>query len=954
MIAMQRRQRLVIALLFAGLCWPRGTPVVCAAGAPASAAADKAPWVLLADPEDGLSFAILRDGQAVGRVSMGGWGPKWAWVGLGSKDHPEGDTYAVTAPFTVNRSAGQTVSIRLAVAQMDARTVTFRYDLSADRDVPLTLLAATVHFDKTLPGQLGVWADGKETNVKLPPAIRAFKAAPKAVFKLDGIGDVAVGIDPPVAVGLDADARFILAEERFSAGAKAVTLTLTFPADVQLATRRADLARFTRNVADADWFPFMPAAGAGAAAIAGASVIGMEDWLEKPAGKRGGVRVAGDAFTFEDGTPVKFWGTNLAYGGNCAPEKKAADFTAARFATYGVNAVRLHKFSYPKNQGGIGDPADSTRMDPAGIDRLDYFADQLKQHGVYFGWSHTYGFHVTPGERKRLVAYDEIVKAFPDGNTYAFINFAPDVQDVMIEMVVNLLKHKNAYTGLTYADEPALCFVEMQNEDDIFFYTSEKALNACPTYRKLFIERFSDWLKTKYGSEAAFGKAWEGALKAGESVAARNIVPQTNPWFFSDAHLPQVQGGERQRLLDTAAFLHDVQNQYYAKFLKAIREAGYKGPVLGSPWQGPSMLPHYYNLRSDYLAGYIDRHNYFGGKLTESMLAHPGSGYLSTGLQQVLDRPFGLSEWITVYPSLYSAEGPALLAAYGMGLQGWDASYEFQSQAGTRAFDDRAGWMPWGVWEGDTPTQLGQYPSLARMIYRGDVKQGPVISVRRVSPAEMAAGKFGFSDQVRQKGDVKDFGGAVGPESLAAGRVAVQFTDSPEASTFPDMDKYRQGTVITSATRQLAWDSSGQGFFSVNTDGTKALVGFAADKEVVLGDVRIKSECPYASIFLTALNKQSKLENDKAALLTVVARSCNTGFRYFEPEQKVLDNGKGPILLEPVKATITIARRHVTAVNVLDHNGRRTSQSLPVHDGQFTVDGARDKTLYYEIVFDKQ
>jgi hypothetical protein len=54
------------------------------------------------------------------------------------------------------------------------------------------------------------------------------------------------------------------------------------------------------------------------------------------------------------------------------------------------------------------------------------------------------------------------------------------------------------------------------------------------------------------------------------------------------------------------------------------------------------------------------------------------------GLQQVIDRPFGLSEWITVYPALYSADGPAIIAAYGMGLQGWDASYEFQSQAQPR------------------------------------------------------------------------------------------------------------------------------------------------------------------------------------------------------------------------------------------------------------------------------
>ena len=59
----------------------------------------------------------------------------------------------------------------------------------------------------------------------------------------------------------------------------------------------------------------------------------------------------------------------------------------------------------------------------------------------------------------------------------------------------------------------------------------------------------------------------------------------------------------------------------------------------------------------------------------------------------------------------------------------------------------------------------------------------------------------------------------------------------------------------------------------------------------------------------------------------------------------------GPILLEPVRATVTFSGRSVAAVNVLDHDGRRTGRSLPVADGRFSIDGARDKTLYYEVQF---
>src|SRR5581483_595195 len=158
------------------------------------------------------------------------------------------------------------------------------------------------------------------------------------------------------------------------------------------------------------------------------------------------------------------------------------------------------------------------------------FSARLKENGVYFGWSHTYGFKVVPGNKKRLLAYDEIARNL-NGNTYAFINFADDVQDLMIEMVVNLLKHKNPYTGKTYAEEPALCFIELQNEDDIFFYTSEKAFSACPTYKKHFLSQFAAWLKKRYGSQEKLASAWEGALKSSETLADANIMPQLNPWF---------------------------------------------------------------------------------------------------------------------------------------------------------------------------------------------------------------------------------------------------------------------------------------------------------------------------------------------------------------------------------------------------------------------------------------
>jgi len=476
-------------------------------------------WAALLSPENSLNFGFLKGDQPVFHVNLGGWGPRWSWVGLESHEKATSEKFSTTAPFVVNKAAGEVIEIKLGAWKSAPRQITLQYDLSAAKDVRVTMIIAGLGVNKAFAKGAKIvltHPDGQKSTLNLPLGLGLKPAATKATLSLPGAGEVEVAFDPPCAIASDGDLRIQLAAEVFKQGARSTTLTFTFPGDAAFLARQEDLDRFTHTLAGPDWFAFTPSK------TPGPSVISMNDWLEQPAGRRGGVRIVGDRFQFTDGTPVKFWGVNLSYGGGCAPSKPDADLTAARYAQYGVNAVRLHKFSYPKNQMGIGDLNDSTRMDPAGLDRLDYFSAQLKKQGVYFGWSHTYGYQVVPGDRKRLLAYDEIEKNLK-GKTYAFINFAEDVQDLMIEMVVNLLQHQNPYTGLTYAAEPALCFLELQNEDDIFFYTSETAFKACPTYQKHFTQRFSDWLKAKYGSEEHLQKAWGSALKSGENLLALRL-----------------------------------------------------------------------------------------------------------------------------------------------------------------------------------------------------------------------------------------------------------------------------------------------------------------------------------------------------------------------------------------------------------------------------------------------
>lgn len=698
---------------------------------------------------------------------------------------------------------------------------------------------------------------------------------------------------------------------------------------------------------DSDWFPLQADNDVGPCAIS------MERWIEAPAGNHGGVLMVGDHFEFTDGTPIKFWGVNNGNSNFQAPKdgesnEEAFARAAQHYVKYGVNCVRMHKFA--ENQWGV---FGNSVLDfvPEKMGRFDQYLHQMKKHGVYFGFSHVFHLQVPEGDRDRLADYDEIKKI---GSTTG-MKFARDIQDLHIAQTVALLNHKNPFTGLRYADDPALAFVEMHNEDNLYWPIVQERVNRTTTYKRIFCEMFSDWLKRKYETQTTLVNAW-GAEAIGafskfaqdEHLDQRNIYPLAN--CFSIHWELENRPELRQRMLDTAQFLYETQVSFYRRYEQAIRKTGYKGPLVGSCWQAGNGLTHYGNLHSDYLVGIIDRHNYWGNRpdkgLGQSMLAEPGSGLLGTGLQQVADRPFAFSEWISVFPNEWAAEGPPIIAAYGMGLQGWDASYEFFS--GHPGFSETLG----RTWNVQQPSQIGLYPALARMVYRGDVKEGRIVSTRNVHmPSFKESDDPGFDERVIQEGDYKIFTGGFQP-ALAVGRTVVDFVRQPTTTNSFDLAPHRSGDTLHSMTKQLAWTTTdGKGYFTINTAGTKGVIGFAENKSFQLGRVAIEPQSPFAVILVTATQPKGTITTDKRLLVTVMARTRNTGMEFDEAGVKVVDRGRAPILLEPVRTTIHIDRPREPIVHVLDHDGRRTGRTLAAVAGQFTMDGTLDKTFYYEVVY---
>ena len=113
----------------------------------ASTAPAAEPWSALINPDNSLSFSFLRDDRPVFHLGLGGWGPKWAWVGLEARQKAEDGRLSVRVPFVVNKDKGEVIDVHFEAWQPAARQVAFRYDLESAQDVPLTMLIAGINFD---------------------------------------------------------------------------------------------------------------------------------------------------------------------------------------------------------------------------------------------------------------------------------------------------------------------------------------------------------------------------------------------------------------------------------------------------------------------------------------------------------------------------------------------------------------------------------------------------------------------------------------------------------------------------------------------------------------------------------------------------------------------------------------------------------------------------------------
>ena len=408
------------------------------------------------------------------------------------------------------------------------------------------------------------------------------------------------------------------------------------------------------------WFAWVPenrAPGPG-------SPINLRGRNEERAGAGGFVRREGDHFVDGRGRPLRFWGVNLL------PDTWLLDgdtqaLLARRLAAAGVNLARLH-----------GDPMQGARL--AGLRRL---VDKLAAEGIYSTLS--FYFHLWHRDAKGKT---------PVGRVF----FDPGEQSRHWETLKKLLDAKPPGGGRRLAEEPALAWVELVNEDSLLFWTLDRIEGKA---RAQLERRYREWVSREAGgTRAGLAPAWKMAREG---------------------------AGSRQ-----ARFLAGLQTAFYRDTMaRARKELGLRSLLSASNWKTANPKTLGPLERASYQTGdLLDRHHYFGPKVqgrAASYAVARGQRYQDRSLllePKIIERAFrpirgypqAISELGWPSPNRFQLEAPMIIAT-SASLAGIDAPTLFAVSG--PGFEEGLNKFPVQI-----PALFAQFPAASLAFRRGDLK----------------------------------------------------------------------------------------------------------------------------------------------------------------------------------------------------------------------------------------
>lgn len=622
------------------------------------------PWTLVVSPagearleREGKEFGILVAGLFEAQWQSATMSPGKAGVAVQGGVHRG----QIRAP------GGAIVDVELRATTL-ANGGRFEYRLTPQKALKLNSL----HVSLTLPSPL--WAGGKFVADGQPGVLPAqyknagLRTAPTKSLRLVSPGGAALRFEfaqsTPVLVQDDrqwGEAFSVRVGPQLN-GAEAwpagKTLELGFTLDSENGMKLEEDGPVTIR-AGADWLPLDVDLDIEAGSALDFSTVMPH---HAPAGKFGRVKVNPQGkFTFEKRaqSPERFYGVNLCFSAHYLSHEEA-DRLAERLARLGYNALRVHHY---ERELVDRSPGAGVRLKSDKLEQLDYLFTALKRRGIYvttdlFVSRGVPASEIYPGEPGDI-GMDEFKMAV-HVNERAFANFQAFARA--------LLDHQNPYTKVRYADDPALAWLSLVNED-------------CPgnfigglkgKLRDDWQRAWNRWLAARYPSRAALEQAL-GKLPADQDPAKGN-VPLQNVHATSAATLVFnvfLAENERDFLQRTRKFLRD---ELHCQALLTDLNA----------WTNPVQMQA---VRGEF--DYVDDHFYVDHPhfierpwalpsrcSNASPIAGGASGGRACAFTRLFGKPFTITEFNYSAPGRFRGVGGILTGALGA-VQDWDGLWRF-------------------------------------------------------------------------------------------------------------------------------------------------------------------------------------------------------------------------------------------------------------------------------------
>ena len=646
------------------------------------------------------------------------------------------------------------------------------------------------------------------------------------------------------------------------------------------------------------------------------ALVDLACLLDAPAGKHGFLQSKNGHFVFADGTPGRFFGTNIHAVYTLDPTAEQAEAIADTLARYGINIVRFHLMENIFTEG----PKKSYRKafeDPKFFGRFDYFIACLKAKGIYILLDSVTGLSARSFMPGSKVPHNDLY--YPH-RPWAF--YESTFIDAAREYMKLLLTRPSKYTGKTLLEEPAVAMVMLINEQSIFFEPGSVRNKPAEYYNRLLNNLFSDFLLKKYGSRSTLAQAWTDVsgkcdLKADEDPSKGNVRPMQ----LEDFKSTPPDGTARLRHKDSVEFLKVVQVKYYDSMRQYLEKLGCKVPIGGTNivYDVPELETH---LAMDYtsqnfyheIGDISDNCTVYKWKnlpLTKVDLLSSARPTCESAVAAIKLKtlPITSTELDDMWPSEWRSSFMVSIAAVSA-LQDWDAMFQFCYMGGWN-YDwnmaDKTRIILNSTVEFNDPAIMGVFPASALIYHRRDVS--PAKNVVQVvyqgqdrllqcSGLRDAVFPFNYLPFVsRVESSINTF---AAPSSVVLASSRLDFGNTGSTPLYVQYDRFiKKSTNVASRELDAAMKKAGllkpeygiqgdsvisdngeltrdwkKGLITVNTSRSQGFTGFVANEWITLNDVAIRSKTSFTTIIVSSLDN-APLSKSSRMLLTAVSRAEN-------------------------------------------------------------------------------